>query len=97
MLLSSALSIGFLVLGVSGQLLPQTVLNGSNLGDEAHIITPEFSRYVEGILNATNAPGLSLAVVRKDGNTEFAAWGKRTEDGAATTSNVCLLQVKMCD
>jgi hypothetical protein len=91
MLLSTAFSIGFLVLGVIGQLLPQAVfnnvLNSSNLGD---VITPEFSRYVEGLLNATNVPGLSLVVVRKDGNPEFAAWGKRTEDGAATTSNVCL-------
>jgi hypothetical protein len=96
MLLSTALSICFLVFGVSGRLLPQTVFNSSKLGDEGHIITPEFSRYVEGILNATNVPGLSLAVVRKDGNPEFAAWGKRTEDGVATTSNVCLFSWK-CD
>jgi hypothetical protein len=91
MLLSTAFAIGFLVLGVSGQLLPQAVFNSSNLGG---VITPEFSRYVEGILNATNVPGLSLAIVRKDGNPEVAAWGKRTEDGAATTSNVCLFSWK---
>jgi len=97
MLLSTALSIVFLVLGVNGQRLPQTVFNSSNLGDEAHIITPEFSKYVEEIINITNVPGLSLAVVRKDGNPELAAWGGRTEDGAATTSKVCSVLVGMCD
>jgi len=90
MLISTALSISSLVLGVNGQLLTQAVFDSSSfkLNDGGHVITPEFSKFVEGILNATNIPGLSLAIVRKDGDPEFAAWGRRTEDGAATTSNV---------
>ncbi|RPD58606.1 beta-lactamase/transpeptidase-like protein [Lentinus tigrinus ALCF2SS1-7] len=50
-------------------------------------ITPEISAYAEGLLKEKQVPGLSVGVVRVDGDsivTEFGAWGNVTEDGNAT-------------
>ncbi|KAI0713045.1 beta-lactamase/transpeptidase-like protein [Cerioporus squamosus] len=50
-------------------------------------ITPEISAYAEGLLKETHVPGLTVGVVRVDGDsivTEFGAWGNMTEDGNAT-------------
>ena len=54
-------------------------------------ITPEISAYAEGLLKARQVPGLSVGIVRVDGDsivTEFGAWGNMTEDGNATKPEV---------
>ncbi|KZP12157.1 beta-lactamase/transpeptidase-like protein [Athelia psychrophila] len=47
--------------------------------------TPEISKYIEEALDTYQVPGLSAAVIRKDGTVEVGAWGKSTEDGNRTT------------
>lgn len=88
MLLSVVLSLSSLFLAVDGQLSSQAVFSSPWNGEE-HVITPRFSEFVEGLLNASNIHGLSLAIIRKDGEPEFGAWGSRTEEGDPTTPNVC--------
>jgi hypothetical protein len=88
MLLSIVLSICSLF--VNGQLSPQAVFN-SPIGiqcNEGKIITPEFSEFVQQVINTSNIHGLSLAVVRKEGDPEFGAWGNRTEELDKMTSSV---------
>ena len=92
MLLSIALSITSLFLAVNGwQLFPQTLFSSPHLRtSEERVITPEFSDFVEGLLDTAKIRGLSLAIVRKHGDPEFGAWGTSSEEGDLTTSNVCM-------
>ncbi|RDX40970.1 beta-lactamase/transpeptidase-like protein [Lentinus brumalis] len=65
--------------------LGQPSLGGSR---SKSAITPEISAYVADLLKDRYVPGLSVGVVRVDGDsvvTEFGAWGNMTEDGNATT------------
>lgn len=57
------------------------------------LITPELSAYAERLIAASDTPGLSLGVVQFDRKkldiqTEFGAWGTRSEDGDKTTPDV---------
>ena len=61
---------------------------------KAQVFTPEFSDYVHRILEEHKVPGLSLAVVQKDGTLELGAWGNKTEDGAHMTPDV---SVSICN
>ncbi|KAI9067465.1 beta-lactamase/transpeptidase-like protein [Trametes sanguinea] len=69
-------------LAVILQLLP--IVNAGNVS-LPEVITPDVSRFVEGVLNVSTIPGLSMGVVRLDDAkqpvVELAAWGRRTEDG----------------
>ncbi|KZP07021.1 beta-lactamase/transpeptidase-like protein [Athelia psychrophila] len=49
------------------------------------VFTPEISKYIEEALDTYQVPGLSAAVIRKDGTVEVGAWGKSAEDGNRTT------------
>ena len=51
-------------------------------------ITPEFSSFIEQILESSPINGLSLSIVRKDSVTEYGAWGNKTEDGVSMTPTV---------
>lgn len=51
-------------------------------------ITPELSMYVETIMRENGVPGLALGVFQNSGESEFAAWGNRTEDGEPLTTDV---------
>lgn len=51
-------------------------------------ITPELSMYVENLMRKEGVPGLALGVFQNSGESEFAAWGKRTEDGEPLTTDV---------
>jgi hypothetical protein len=95
MLLSIVLSISWLCLAVYGQLLSriQTVFSRPNLTSEGRVVTQEFSEFVEELLNDSNLHGLSLAIVRKEGDPEFGAWGERTEEGDMMTTRVCILEL----
>jgi hypothetical protein len=88
MLLSVVLSLSSLFLAVDGPLSSQDVFSSRWDGEE-RVITPKFSEFVEGLINTSNIPGLSLAIIRKDDDPEFGAWGSRTEEGDPTTPNVC--------
>lgn len=60
----------------------------SGSGGEGPIISPKFSDFVEGLLEKSNIKGLTLSVIRKNGETEYGAWGNRTEEGDATRPSV---------
>lgn len=53
------------------------------------VLTPELTATVQEIVDRHQVPGLALAVVRKNGHSEFGTWGKRSEDGARMTEDVC--------
>ena len=52
------------------------------------VITPQLSAFIENTLALENITGLSVAVISKDGEPEFRAWGYRTEDGDEVTPDV---------
>jgi hypothetical protein len=64
--------------------IPLSVLNDSR----KQIFTPEFSAYVDNVIQENKMPGLSLALVRTDGNLELGSWGNKTEDGEHVTADV---------
>lgn len=53
------------------------------------VLTPGLTDIIQGIVDKHQVPGLALAVVRKNGYSEFGTWGKRSEDGARVTEDVC--------
>lgn len=55
------------------------------------ILTPSLEEYIRAVKRAMNIPGLSVAVVHAEDETEFGAWGIRSEDGDPMTSDVRLL------
>jgi len=57
-------------------------------GTEKTILTPDFVQAVQNIIDAEKIPGLTMAVVRENGPTEFGAWGIKSEDGAKMTTDV---------
>ncbi|KAI0271642.1 beta-lactamase/transpeptidase-like protein [Gloeopeniophorella convolvens] len=59
------------------------------------ILTPEFTRAIQEILDSYGVPGLTLAVVRRDGPTELGAWGIKSEDGAGMTTDT-LFNIGSC-
>ena len=62
-----------------------------HFADTKHIgitIDSKVSEYVEHLIELWNVTGLSLVVVKPDGETEFKNWGVRTEDGEQVTSDV---------
>jgi hypothetical protein len=58
---------------------------------ENTILTPDFVEAVQGIVDAENIPGLTLAIVRETGLTELGAWGIKSEDGTNMTTDVSLI------
>lgn len=57
--------------------------------DFKRAITPELSEYVEGLLKDAGVPGLALGVVHANGESEYGAWGIRSEEGEEMTTDVC--------
>jgi hypothetical protein len=53
------------------------------------VLTPDLTDTVQEILDRHQVPGMALAVVRRNGHSEFGTWGKRSEDGARVTEEVC--------
>ncbi|THH01375.1 hypothetical protein EW026_g1301 [Hermanssonia centrifuga] len=63
------------------------LVHHANTGNQA--ITPELSFYLQGLLDVSDVPGLSVGVVRLSGKgeveTEYGSWGNMTEDGDKVT------------
>lgn len=55
-------------------------------------ITPEFSKYVENLMKEGGVPGLALGVVHANGESEYGAWGIRSEEGEGMTTDVRYLR-----
>jgi len=52
------------------------------------VLTPDFVQAVQQIVDADWIPGLTLAVVYKNGPPELGAWGIKDEDGTNMTTDV---------
>ena len=52
----------------------------SEYKSQGKVITPEFSKYLTKVIEENNIPGLTLGIVRPDGEVEQGAWGIRSED-----------------
>jgi len=64
------------------------------------ILTPDFVQTVQQIVDAAGIPGLTLAVVNRNGPPEFGAWGIKSEDGTNMTTDVrlvCIFGGFRCD
>ena len=59
---------------------PYTSNYDSGYKSQGKVITPEFSKYLTKVIEENNIPGLTLGVVRPDGEVEQGAWGIRSED-----------------
>jgi hypothetical protein len=57
-------------------------------GTPVTILTPDFVDVVQQIVDSYKIPGLTLAVVYKDGSSERGAWGIKSEDGTKMTTDV---------
>ena len=57
-------------------------------GTSASILTPDFVKYVQGIVDSEGIPGLTLAIVSKNGPAQFGAWGIKYENGTKMTKDV---------
>ena len=53
------------------------------------VLAPNITDIIQKIVDTHQIPGLALAVVRKNGHSEFGTWGNRSEDGATVTEDVC--------
>ncbi len=52
------------------------------------ILTPDFVKSVQGIVDAEGIPGLTLAFINKTGPVEVGAWGVKSENGTKMTTDV---------
>jgi hypothetical protein len=57
-------------------------------GTPASILTPDFVDAVQKVVDSEGIPGLTLAVVYKNGSSELGAWGIKSEDGTKMTTDV---------
>lgn len=72
----------------------QTTEHGRNSdsghGGTTRVLTPEFNKFIEDVLANGTVPGLTLGVVHPSGETEFGAYGRKTEDGDKMTTDVSI-------
>jgi len=57
-------------------------------GTSVTILTPDFVKSVQEIVDSEGIPGLTLAIVSKTGPAEFGAWGIKSENGTKMTTDV---------
>ena len=62
-------------------------------GTSPAILTPDFVRTVQQIVDADGIPGLTLAIIYQNASLELGAWGFKDENGTNMTTDVrCILQ-----
>ncbi|KAH9051493.1 beta-lactamase/transpeptidase-like protein, partial [Lactarius vividus] len=59
------------------------------------VLTPDLTDIVQDIVDTHQIPGLALAIVRKNGHSEFGTWGKKSEDGSRVTEDT-LFNIGSC-
>jgi hypothetical protein len=57
-------------------------------GTSTAILTPDLVEFVQGVVNANEIQGLTLAIVHKTGPAELGAWGIKSENGTNMTTDV---------
>ncbi|KAH9063767.1 beta-lactamase/transpeptidase-like protein [Lactarius deliciosus] len=59
------------------------------------VLTADLTDIIQGIVDTHQIPGLALAIVRKNGHSEFGTWGKKSEDGSRVTEDT-LFNIGSC-
>jgi hypothetical protein len=57
-------------------------------GTSATVLTPDFVKFVQEVVDANQIPGLTMAFVNKTGPAELGAWGIKSENGTNMTTDV---------
>ncbi|KAI9446776.1 beta-lactamase/transpeptidase-like protein [Lactarius indigo] len=76
-------------------LIPQATANQHTFNILEPILTPDLTDIVQDIVDTNQIPGLALAIVHKDGHSEFGTWGKMSEDGSRVTEDT-LFNIGSC-
>ncbi|KAL5489890.1 hypothetical protein ACEPAI_4722 [Sanghuangporus weigelae] len=79
---------GVFPLSVEGEQIPFT-------SKTSKVLNSKFSGYVDHLMDLWTVKGISMAIVRPDGNAEFGAWGNKTEDGEPMTPET-LFDIASC-
>lgn len=91
-MLERHLLVSFYLYLLVGTALAREVDTVSFQVQRTQIITEEFSKYAQTVLDDNKIKGLSLAIVKvnddTDGDFEFGSWGLKTEDGDLVDSKV---------
>ncbi|KAH9038943.1 beta-lactamase/transpeptidase-like protein [Lactarius pseudohatsudake] len=69
-------------------LIAQATANQHTFDVLEPVLTPDLTDIVQEIVDTHQIPGLALAIVRKNGHSEFGTWGKKSEDGSRTLFNI---------
>ncbi len=70
-------------------LIAQATANQHTFDVLQPVLTPDLTDIIQEIVDTHQIPGLALAIVRKNGHSEFGTWGKKSEDGSRVTEDVC--------
>ncbi|KAI9461915.1 beta-lactamase/transpeptidase-like protein [Lactarius psammicola] len=76
-------------------LIAQAIANQLPYNVFEPVLTPDLTDIVQQIVDTHQIPGLALAVVRKNGYSEFGTWGKKSEDGSEMTEDT-LFNIGSC-
>ncbi|KAH9180217.1 beta-lactamase/transpeptidase-like protein [Lactarius sanguifluus] len=76
-------------------LIAQATANQHTFNVLEPVLTPDFTDIIQGIVDTHQIPGLALAIVRKNGHSEFGTWGKKSEDGSRVTEDT-LFNIGSC-
>ncbi|KAH8991095.1 beta-lactamase/transpeptidase-like protein [Lactarius hatsudake] len=68
-------------------LIAQVTANQHTFDVLEPVLTPDLTDIVQEIIDTHQIPGLALAIVRKNGHSEFGTWGKKSEDGSRVTED----------
>ncbi|KAH8102687.1 beta-lactamase/transpeptidase-like protein [Cristinia sonorae] len=61
------------------------------MGLPKKLITPELTYFIERLIADEQIPGLSLGLVRSDGQVEYGAWGQKDEDGTSISASTSFI------
>ncbi|KAH9048267.1 beta-lactamase/transpeptidase-like protein [Lactarius hengduanensis] len=78
-------------------LIAQATANQHTFDVLEPVLTPDLTDIVQEIVDTHQIPGLALAlaIVRKNGHSEFGTWGKKSEDGSRVTEDT-LFNIASC-
>ncbi|KAH9063775.1 beta-lactamase/transpeptidase-like protein [Lactarius deliciosus] len=76
-------------------LIAQATANQHTFDVLEPVLTPDLTDIIQRIVETHQIPGLALAVVRKNGHSEFGTWGKKSEDGSRVTEDT-LFNIASC-
>ncbi|KAH9063769.1 beta-lactamase/transpeptidase-like protein [Lactarius deliciosus] len=89
------MKIHHLVATATVTLVAQATANQHTFDVLEPVLTPDLTDIIQGIVDTHQIPGLALALVRKNGHSEFGTWGKKSEDGSRVTEDT-LFNIGSC-